>query len=88
MSDQKPLKLVGSRPVRPDGVNKVTGRARFGADIVLPNMLHGRVLRSPHAHAWIKSIDTSKPKRFRVCVRLLPLLISLKCHPKWCPLAK
>ena len=60
MSDQKPLKLVGSRPVRPDGVDKVTGRARFGADIVLPNMLHGRVLRSPHAHARIKSIDTSK----------------------------
>ena len=45
---------------RPDGVDKVTGRARFGADIHLPNMLIGKVLRSPHAHADLKSIDTSK----------------------------
>ena len=56
----KTLKVVGSRPVRPDGVDKVTGRAKFGADLYVPNMLHGRVLRSPHAHARIKSIDTSK----------------------------
>ena len=52
--------VVGKRPVRPDGVDKVTGRARFGADLFLPGMLVGRVLRSPHAHARIKSIDTSK----------------------------
>jgi CO/xanthine dehydrogenase Mo-binding subunit len=57
---EKVLKLVGTRPVRPDGVDKVTGRARFGADVNLPNMLHGRVLRSPHAHARIVSLDTSK----------------------------
>ncbi|MCE2475791.1 MAG: xanthine dehydrogenase family protein molybdopterin-binding subunit [Alphaproteobacteria bacterium] len=50
---------VGTRPVRPDGVDKVTGRARFGADVHLPNMLVGKVLRSPHAHARIHSIDTS-----------------------------
>ena len=50
---------VGTRPVRPDGVDKVTGRARFGADVHLPNMLVGKVLRSPHAHARIGSIDTS-----------------------------
>ncbi len=54
------LKWVGTRPVRPDGVDKVTGRARFGADLTLPGMLVGRVLRSPHAHARLKSIDTSK----------------------------
>ena len=48
------------RPVRPDGVDKVTGRAQFGADMVLPGMLVGQGLRSPHAHARIKSIDTSK----------------------------
>ena len=53
-------KHIGTRGVRPDGVEKVTGRARYGADITLPGMLHGRVLRSPHAHAWIRSIDTSK----------------------------
>jgi CO/xanthine dehydrogenase Mo-binding subunit len=56
----KKLKVVGTRPNRPDGVDKVTGRAKFGADLNLPNMLVGAVLRSPHAHARIKSIDTSK----------------------------
>ena len=50
---------IGTRPVRPDGVDKVTGRARFGADVHLPNMLVGKVLRSPHAHARIRSIDAS-----------------------------
>jgi CO/xanthine dehydrogenase Mo-binding subunit len=54
------FKIVGTRPLRPDGVDKVTGRAKFGADTHLPNMLAGKVLRSPHAHAWIKSIDVSK----------------------------
>ena len=50
---------VGTRPLRPDGIDKVTGRARFGADMTAPGMLVGRVLRSPHAHARIRSIDTS-----------------------------
>ena len=54
------LKLIGTRPVRPDGVDKVTGRARFGADLSLPDMLVGKVLRSPHPHARIRGIDTSK----------------------------
>jgi CO/xanthine dehydrogenase Mo-binding subunit len=53
-------KYVGSRNVRPDGVDKVTGRANFGADLYAPNMLIGKVLRSPHPHARIVSIDTSK----------------------------
>ena len=52
--------VVGTRPVRPDGVEKVTGRAQYGADISLPGMLFGRIKRSPHAHARIVSIDTSK----------------------------
>jgi CO/xanthine dehydrogenase Mo-binding subunit len=52
--------VVGTRPLRPDGVDKVTGKARFGADMSAPGMLHGLVLRSPHAHARIKRIDTSK----------------------------
>ena len=51
---------VGTRTIRPDGVDKVTGRARFGADFSLPGQLIGRVLRSPHPHARILSIDTSK----------------------------
>ena len=52
--------VVGTRPARHDGFDKVTGAARFGADLNLPNMLHGKILRSPHAHARIISIDTSK----------------------------
>ena len=52
--------VVGKRPVRPDGVDKVTGRAQYGADLNLTGLLHGRVLRSPHAHARIRSVDTSK----------------------------
>ena len=57
---QQPFKWVGTRPVRPDGVPKVTGAAKFGADYHLPGMLYGKVLRSPHAHARIRSIDTSR----------------------------
>lgn len=53
------FKYIGTRPDRPDGVDKVTGRARFGADMNMQGQLVGRVLRSPHAHARIKSIDTS-----------------------------
>ena len=53
------FKSVGTRPSRPDGVEKVTGRARYGADISAPGMLVGKVLRSPHAHARILSIDTT-----------------------------
>ena len=59
MDKSSEYKVVGKRPIRHDGVDKVTGRAKFGADINLPGMLYGSVLRSPHAHAVIKSIDTS-----------------------------
>ncbi|MCH8868368.1 MAG: xanthine dehydrogenase family protein molybdopterin-binding subunit [Chloroflexi bacterium] len=52
--------VVGTRPIRHDGLDKVTGRARFGADVHMPGMLHGRILRSPHPHAVIKSIDYSR----------------------------
>ena len=52
-------KWIGTRPDRPDGADKVTGRARFGADFNMPGQLVGKVLRSPHAHARIRSIDTS-----------------------------
>ena len=52
-------KWVGTRPIRPDGYDKVTGKARFGADLKLPGQLEGAVLRSPHAHARISSIDTA-----------------------------
>ncbi|MFO0295340.1 MAG: xanthine dehydrogenase family protein molybdopterin-binding subunit [Rhodospirillales bacterium] len=54
------FKVVGTRPNRPDGADKVTGRARFGADWNMPGQLTGRVLRSPHAHAVIEAIDVSR----------------------------
>src|SRR5262249_57017079 len=55
-------KVVGTRPIRPDGVDKVTGRANFGADMAMPGMLWGRIKRSPHAHARIVSINTEKAR--------------------------
>ena len=57
MSERR-FKYVGTRPIRHDGVDKVTGRANYGADFTLPGLLHGAVVRSPHAHARIVSIDT------------------------------
>ena len=53
-------RVVGTRPIRHDGLDKVTGRAKYGADVHMPGLLHGKILRSPHAHARIRSIDTSK----------------------------
>ena len=54
------FKVIGTRPLRHDGFDKVTGRAKYGADYAFPGMLHGKVLRSPHAHARIKSINFEK----------------------------
>lgn len=54
------LKYVGTRPERPDGLDKVTGRADYGADFSLPGMIHGKVLRSPHTHARIRSINLDR----------------------------
>ena len=56
----KEYAVIGTRPIRPDGVDKVTGRALYGADFQAAGLLHGKVLRSPHAHARIRSTDTSK----------------------------
>src|SRR5262249_48909272 len=52
--------VIGTRPIRHDGVDKVTGRALYGADVQLAGLLHGRILRSPHAHARIRKIDARK----------------------------
>ena len=59
-SETVELKVVGTRPIRPDGVDKVTGRANFGADMKMAGMLHARIKRSPHPHARILKIDASK----------------------------
>ncbi|OIP87570.1 MAG: oxidoreductase [Rhodobacterales bacterium CG2_30_65_12] len=54
------FKLIGTRVLRPDGLDKVTGRARYGADFAAPGMLFGAAVRSPHAHARIKRIDATR----------------------------
>src|SRR5690348_16799791 len=59
------FKSVGTRPLRPDGVDKVTGRARYGADFNMPGQLVGRILRSPHAHARINKIDISSAEKLK-----------------------
>lgn len=56
-------KVIGTRPIRHDGADKVTGRAIYSADLQLNGLVHGKVLRSPHAHARIKSIDTSAAEK-------------------------
>lgn len=57
--------LVGHRVPRIDSLDKATGQARYTADLTLPRMLYGKVLRSPHAHARILNIDASKAERLR-----------------------
>jgi CO/xanthine dehydrogenase Mo-binding subunit len=59
------FKWVGKRTRRPDGPDKVTGRARYGDDMIVPGMLYAKILRSPHAHAKILSIDTSKARALK-----------------------
>ncbi|MBV8771005.1 MAG: xanthine dehydrogenase family protein molybdopterin-binding subunit [Deltaproteobacteria bacterium] len=54
------FRVIGTRPVRHDGLEKVTGQALYGADYSMPGMLHGKVLRSPHAHAVVKSINIDR----------------------------
>ena len=54
------FKVIGTRPVRHDGIDKVLGRAQYGADVKLPGLIHGAVLRSPYAHAIIKKVDVSR----------------------------
>jgi len=58
-------KVVGTRPIRHDGIDKVTGKAQYGADIHPAGLLCAKVLRSPHAHANIKSVDISRAAAHR-----------------------
>ena len=57
--DDRKFKWVGTRPIRHDGIDKVTGRANYGADVSLPGMLHACVLRS--THAWSKPSSSAIP---------------------------
>ena len=60
---KKDYSVIGTNPIRHDGYDKVTGRAIYGADVKLPNMIWAETLRSPHAHAKIISIDTSQAEK-------------------------
>ena len=62
MQKSRDFKYIGQRPLRPDGIEKVTGKALYGADINLPGSIYGKILRSPYAHANILSIDTDAAK--------------------------
>jgi CO/xanthine dehydrogenase Mo-binding subunit len=62
-TETRNFKVLGTRPIRHDGADKITGRAIYGADFALAGMAHGKTLRSPHAHARIKSIDTSAAEK-------------------------
>lgn len=62
-AESREFKVIGTRPIRHDGADKVTGRAIYGADVQLTGLVHGRILRSPHAHARIKTIDTSEAEQ-------------------------
>src|ERR1044071_3084469 len=57
-------KWIGKRTPRPDGADKVTGRAAYAADTTMPGMIWGKVLRSPHPHARIRSINTAKAEKY------------------------
>lgn len=61
--ESKKYNVIGTRPIRHDGADKVTGRAIYGSDLRLTGTVHGKILRSPHAHANILSIDTSAAER-------------------------
>ena len=60
MATKTDYKVIGTRPIRHDATDKVTGRALYGGDFHAAGLLHGKILRSPHAHARIRSIDVSR----------------------------
>src|SRR5260370_40937669 len=93
-SNNQDYTVIGTRPIRHDGVDKVMGRAKYGADYSFPGMLHGKVLRSPHAHAKIKSINVEKARKLPgvkaiVTGKDLPRSeerrVGKECRSRWSP---
>src|SRR5258708_35166412 len=58
--EQRKFSIIGNSVHRVDGVDKVTGKAKYVADLIIPGMSEGKFLRSPYAHARIRSIDTTE----------------------------
>jgi CO/xanthine dehydrogenase Mo-binding subunit len=74
-------RVLGTRPIRHDGLDKVTGAAKYGADLQLAGMLHGMILRSPHPHANILSIDTRQAAALPGVRALPPRRTFRSCKP-------
>ena len=70
------LSVVGTRAPKVDGVEKVTGAARYAGDVNLPGMLYGKIKRSPHAHANVVSIDSSKALALEPSLMLLDEVVA------------
>lgn len=68
MASKLAFHVIGKKTTRKDGIAKVTGYEKFASDIYLPNMLYARVLKSPYAHAIVKSIDTSEAEKMGAVV--------------------
>jgi CO/xanthine dehydrogenase Mo-binding subunit/aerobic-type carbon monoxide dehydrogenase small subunit (CoxS/CutS family) len=80
-----PVRILG-RPVRRvDAVEKVTGRARYASDLVLPGMAHARVLRSPHAHARITRVEAARARALPGVVAVLTGADLTWCDPYYGP---
>src|SRR3972149_1930287 len=63
MEKRDSFKIVGQSLPRVDGFEKVTGQATYGTDVKLPGMLYAKILRSPHPHARLLNVDTSKAEK-------------------------
>jgi len=68
MTQQKTFRLLGKKTIRKDGIAKVTGQEKFASDIAFPNILHARVLKSPHPHAKVSFIDVSEAEKMGATV--------------------
>ena len=77
----KEFKIVGTRPLRPDGIDKVTGKAMYGADLYAPNMLYGSLLRINEPHAFIESIDISNAEELPGVKSIVTFKDFLKINP-------
>ena len=70
-TDKRSFSIVGQSVPRVDGAAKVTGSAKYVADLIIPGMLEGKFLRSPYAHARIRSIDSAEAEAMPGVVAVL-----------------
>jgi CO/xanthine dehydrogenase Mo-binding subunit len=63
-TERQDFSIIGTSVPRVDGIDKVMGKAKYAGDLIVPNMIEGKFLRSPYAHARIRSIDTREADSF------------------------